>query len=83
MSLDPQLLVGFRQHFGADKGLHDLEIWLKSKLAILRRQAKRQPTPESKQKLHDFVRDYHEVRAARFDAVARRCAMPRGSWRKP
>ena len=81
MFLDPQLLVGFRRVHGTDKGLLDLETWLKSKLVILQRRAKRRPTAEAKQKLRDFTAEYHAVRSARFDAVARRCAMPRMSWR--
>lgn len=71
----PQLLTGFRKHFGPDKGLLDLESWLESKLTILKRRAKRKSRVTVSAEA--LARLICEVHSRRFDIIARRCAMPR------
>jgi len=72
-----QLLEGFRKHFGTDKGLLDLEVWLESKLTILKRRSKRTLAPGAEHSVQVLDTLVREVRSRRFDIIARRCAMPR------
>ncbi len=79
MSLAVQYLYGFRRDFGPDNGLNDLEACLKGKLAILKRREKRSPAKQNASLIHEISAVIREVHSMRFDAVARRCAMPRMS----
>lgn len=74
-----ELLRLFRDRRDADKTLHDLEAWMKGKLAIIRRQAKRVPSDDNLAKAAVWAASLAEVTGERFMVLARRAAMPRMS----